>query len=1009
MKRVLLLTDSRGVHKPAGSKHSIYSERLARLPGVELVSLPCPYQWTTLPDCLHLLERFSPEQFDHVILHAGIVDHSPRPLSQMLGRLYEPQQVTDADTVKELLRTRNFSKQKIVNAKKHILDDLFGEAAMRSHFSRPFDEMYEGENTLNLYSLDMMKAALLPRLQAIPNLTFISANSFCPGWNGDYPKARPDNIRMIEAYSQLLCAELPKVVDLHQWSTAEVKRYTCDNLHLSADGSEWVFLRVQEALGLRSRDYLANRRSVGPVARSEPWPLRTQVDKDSLASIRMDEPEVLSTEALSRLRDRVGRRGMPLATLIVGLRIQKDEPSRLENLRSLIAWLDRFYGDAFDVLIVEQDKESTSDLRELVPGKYRYEFLYNPEAYNRGWLYNVAVKHLTDAPVVGFLDTDILPASNFLQCIVDCYADFDAVSPNRCLYYSTEEQKAQFLRTGSYRDMPVTAEALKNPTSFAGGMLVVNRDRFLDIGGFEQYVGYGCEDRALDVTMLALLPAERVRMDSYAYFHQHHPSHSAEHVYFKDIYAHMVENYGCEYTRGLSPTSYIHANCSHDHADMVRANAQRRKPHIGDPLLYTNCSYVTINGLPGSCGGRVIPVGKLAPSFPPSFTGLNPYDEAEEFRGRFAASWAPAVPKDSQVDDTEQLAFFYNRFKGKRCFIIGNGPSLNLHDLSLLQNEYTFAVNSFYYKTRETGFKPTFFVVEDSSVIKENVDEIVAFDTPFKFFPTIYRSLHPKVPGTYFFKLNRGFYEKGSPNYAIPRFSTDITRSVFCGQSVTYVNLQLAFYMGFTEVFLIGMDFNYVIPPSHTRTGDVLLSDTDDINHFHKDYFGRGKTWKDPKLDRVLMNYKMARLVYECAGRRIYNATAGGKLEAFERVAYDGLFGGLDPSFAQPPLDLTRPPEPGSKAKAAPAKKSEPSVPAVLSRPMQPRPASAAKSIVEPRAVTPATLLPMPFAPSISSAQKLFASSQYEACAEMCEELFAERGLRMYQDFAEAARARLVT
>ena len=40
------------------------------------------------------------------------------------------------------------------------------------------------------------------------------------------------------------------------------------------------------------------------------------------------------------------------------------------------------------------------------------------------------------------------------------------------------------------------------------------------------------------------------------------------------------------------------------------------------------------------------------------------------------------------------------------------------------------------------------------------------------------------------------------------------------------------------------MDFNYVIPETHKRTGDVLLSDTDDPNHFHKDYFGKGKLGK---------------------------------------------------------------------------------------------------------------------------------------------------------------------
>ena len=264
------------------------------------------------------------------------------------------------------------------------------------------------------------------------------------------------------------------------------------------------------------------------------------------------------------------------------------------------------------------------------------------------------------------------------------------------------------------------------------------------------------------------------------------------------------------------------------------------------------------------------------------------YYDSENYSGSFSKPWGLA-PGEIEPD-FEGLEKFYNRYSGQRCFIIGNGHSLNDIDLNLIQGEYSFGVNSLYYKTKEMGFAPTFYVVEDSSVMKENIEEIKNYKAPFKFFPTIYRKLHPKDTGTYFFRMNRGFYDKTSPNYAIPRFSTDASQVLYCGQSVTFINLQLAFYMGFTEVYLVGMDFSYIIPKSHKRTGDVLLSDTDDPNHFHKDYFGKGKTWKDPKLDRVLLNYNKAKFVYETVGRKIYNATVGGHLELFERVNYFGLF-----------------------------------------------------------------------------------------------------------------------
>ena len=77
--------------------------------------------------------------------------------------------------------------------------------------------------------------------------------------------------------------------------------------------------------------------------------------------------------------------------------------------------------------------------------------------------------------------------------------------------------------------------------------------------------------------------------------------------------------------------------------------------------------------------------------------------------------------------------------------------------------------------------------------------------------------------------------------------------------------------MGFEEVALIGMDFSYTVPEDSQIDGAHILSMGDDPNHFHPDYFGKGKIWKDPKLDRVLANYQLAKLMYEADGRRIVN------------------------------------------------------------------------------------------------------------------------------------------
>lgn len=242
------------------------------------------------------------------------------------------------------------------------------------------------------------------------------------------------------------------------------------------------------------------------------------------------------------------------------------------------------------------------------------------------------------------------------------------------------------------------------------------------------------------------------------------------------------------------------------------------------------------------------------------------------------------------LNEIEAIRTLKDKFKGKRCFILGNGPSLNKCDLKLLKNEYTFGVNGIFYKTEEMGFKPTFYMVEDGHVVDDNLEKINAYDPEYKFFPSLYKEKIKNTENTYFFAADLGFYRGDHPFFEKPRFSYDFSEVGYCGQSVTYLNMQLAYYLGFTEVYLIGMDFSYQIRETDEVCGATLVSNEDDINHFHPDYFGKGKKWHDPKVHNVARSYEFAKECFEKNGRYIYNATIGGQLEIFERVDYETLF-----------------------------------------------------------------------------------------------------------------------
>jgi len=227
-----------------------------------------------------------------------------------------------------------------------------------------------------------------------------------------------------------------------------------------------------------------------------------------------------------------------------------------------------------------------------------------------------------------------------------------------------------------------------------------------------------------------------------------------------------------------------------------------------------------------------------------------------------------------------------NKHLGQKCFIIGNGPSLNKIDLTKLQNEITFGVNAIYTNYDKMKFFPTYYVVEDIFVAEDRKDEINDFKGSQKFFGNYFKYCISDDKDVNWLNVRFRYDDyKG-----FPHFSKNVLRQVWTGGTVSYINLQLAYYMGFKEVYLVGFDHSYDIPKDVKVSGTEILSLGDDVNHFNKDYFGKGKRWHDPRVDRMELSYLKAKEFYEMDNRIIFNSTKGGNLEVFKRVDYDDLF-----------------------------------------------------------------------------------------------------------------------
>lgn len=237
-----------------------------------------------------------------------------------------------------------------------------------------------------------------------------------------------------------------------------------------------------------------------------------------------------------------------------------------------------------------------------------------------------------------------------------------------------------------------------------------------------------------------------------------------------------------------------------------------------------------------------------------------------------------------------RLRALRQRFAGtERAFVVGNGPSLNQTDLALLRNEVTFGVNGIFLKFQETQFRPTLYVVEDHLVAEDRAEAINALKGPIKLFPINLAYCLQEGEDTIFFDHR--------PRRRFPTdfdFSTNAAHSTFAGCTVTFTCLQLAYYLGFRQIYLIGVDCSYVLPADIEKNKSYAVATldmkSDDPNHFDPNYFGKGFRWHDPQVDKMQEAYVEAQRVTALTTVPIYNATLGGHLRAFARRDYPSLF-----------------------------------------------------------------------------------------------------------------------
>ena len=226
----------------------------------------------------------------------------------------------------------------------------------------------------------------------------------------------------------------------------------------------------------------------------------------------------------------------------------------------------------------------------------------------------------------------------------------------------------------------------------------------------------------------------------------------------------------------------------------------------------------------------------------------------------------------------KKIKLFKNSHYGEKCYLVANGPSLKKMDLGFLDNNISFGLNRIYLAYDSMNFTNDYLVSINNLVLTQFNHEIKTLQIP-KFLNWKNRSLFKNCDDVFF--INKSFF--GSS------FGKEIDVSLNPSATVTYAALQIIYYMGFSEVIIIGLDHNFITKTNNSPNKTELRTENVDVNHFHPNYFPKGSKWETPDLVSSEYFYRIAKNEFDKAGRKIVDCTVNGKCVVFEKGSLENF------------------------------------------------------------------------------------------------------------------------
>lgn len=221
--KILLYTDSRGynvISRFGKNPFTSYVSRLVKKYDIDFCI--CPEKFTTIVDFISFVKSAKWKSYDFVIMHCGVVDFSPRPLS-------------------------NISKVKESKHGSEPFEKLFRNN--QEHYKNYAGIKYYEEDVVTLYSKEYLQQEIGPELKLISNLIWIDSNNFVKGWEGNFARGRPKNINEeVNKYDEALFPFVKNRISLKNWNDQQIKQFTIDNIHFTDAGFVEITRLINEKI-----------------------------------------------------------------------------------------------------------------------------------------------------------------------------------------------------------------------------------------------------------------------------------------------------------------------------------------------------------------------------------------------------------------------------------------------------------------------------------------------------------------------------------------------------------------------------------------------------------------------------------------------------------------------------------------------------------------------------------------------------------------------------------------